>query len=130
MIPILSTVGAAIAVGLYFLLIPPYSFQGAAWASAIAMTVLAVIVHAYSDRIYPVPWDWRRIALAAGLTLVLCLAALAVDAWIPTVASLPVRLGLTLAYPLVLYWARFFPPGDLAAVRSRLTHSKSRPSSS
>lgn len=130
MIPILSAIGAAIAVGLYFLLIPPYSFQGAAWATAAAMTALAVIVHAFSDRIYPVPWEWRRIGLAVSLTLALCLGALAVDAWMPVALSLPVRLGLTLAYPLVLFWAGFFPPGDVAAVRSRLPQPRSRPSSS
>lgn len=130
MIPILSTVGAGIAMGLYFLLIPPYSFQGAAWATLAAMTALAVIVHVYSDRIYPVPWDWRRIGLAAGLTVGLCLGSLAIDAWVPIGPSLPLRVLLTLAYPLVLFWAGFFPPGDVAAVRSRLPHSKSRPSSS
>ena len=62
----LALFGGAIAVGLYFLLIPPFSFVGAAWATAAAFACLALLVLAVSNRIYPVPWDWRRIGLAAG----------------------------------------------------------------
>ena len=55
------------------------------------------------QRIYPVPWEWRRIGLAIGVTVALCLAALALDAWAPFYASLPLQaFALALAYPLVL----------------------------
>jgi O-antigen/teichoic acid export membrane protein len=120
LLPPLALVGAAVAVGLYFLLIPPYSFVGAGWATAAALWVLALLVLAVSNRIYPVPWDWRRIALAVGLTGGLCLAALALDAWVDTTISIPARLGITAAYPLALLAAGFLPPGDLAAARAAL----------
>jgi O-antigen/teichoic acid export membrane protein len=118
LLPLLALTGAAIAVGLYFLLIPPYSFVGAGWATAGALWALAAIVLAVSNWIYPVPWDWYRIGLALSLLFALCLASLAVDAWVPMAGSLPIRLAIVAAYPLALIAGRFFPPGDLVAARS------------
>lgn len=116
----LAVVGAGLAVGLYFLLIPPYSFVGAAWATAASFWVLAFLVLVVSNRIYPVPWDWRRSALVLTLTAGLCLASLAIDAWLPIVESLPVRLAITAAFPLLLLSLRFFPASDLEQIRRAL----------
>ena len=60
-----------------------------------------------SHRIYPVPWEWRRVGLAVGVTLGLALASLAVDARVPFDASLPVRVAITLAYPAALLLGGF-----------------------
>jgi len=116
----ISAGSAALAIGLYFVLIPPFSFLGAAWASAIAFTVMATAMLVVCQRIYPVPWEWRRLASVVVVTFALCLAALALDAWVPFYPSLVARLVLTLAYPLVLVAVGFFPPGDLRAIRQRI----------
>jgi O-antigen/teichoic acid export membrane protein len=120
-VPLLAICGAGLAVGLYFLLIPPFSFVGAAWATAAAFTGLALLVLAVSNRIYPVPWDWRRTSLAVLLAVGGALLSLAVDAWLSVAVSIPARVGITAAYPLLLYALGFFPPGDLAAARRRLS---------
>jgi O-antigen/teichoic acid export membrane protein len=120
LLPPLAVAGAGIAVGLYFLLIPPFSFVGAGWATAGALWSLSALVLAVSNRIYRVPWDWPRILGALALAVGLCLAALAVDAWMPLAASIPVRVVLTLAFPLALYVTGYFPARDLAAARSSL----------
>jgi O-antigen/teichoic acid export membrane protein len=118
LLPPLALCGAALAVGLYFALIPPFSYVGAAWATAAAVWSLALLVLAVSTRIYPVPWDWYRILLAAGLTAGLCLASLALDAWVPLAASIPVRVAITAGYLVALRLAGFFPATDLAAIRA------------
>jgi O-antigen/teichoic acid export membrane protein len=120
LLPPLALCGAAFAVGLYFLLIPPFSFVGAAWATVAALWGLALLVLAVAQRIYPVPWDWRRIVSAVGLAFALGLACLAVDAWLPLAASIPVRVAVTAAYPLALFATGFFPRADLEAARRRL----------
>jgi O-antigen/teichoic acid export membrane protein len=98
LLPPLALAGAAVAVGLYFALIPPYSFVGAGWATATALTSLALMVLTVSQRIYPVPWNWPRIGGLVVLAVGLCLASLAVDAWVGLGTSLPVRVALVLAY--------------------------------
>lgn len=120
LLPPLTFAGAAVAIGLYFLLIPPFSFVGAAWATVGGFSALALFALVVSQRLYPVPWDARRILLAAGLTAVLALASLAVDARLAFTASVPVRVAITLAYPLLLVASGFFPRRDLAALRARL----------
>ncbi len=119
-LPVLVFAGALVAIGLNFLLIPPFSFEGAAWSKAAAFGLLALGVALVAHRIYPVPWSIPRIALAYAVTAALCLASLAVDAWMPMAASLPVRLAIVLAYPLVLIGLGYFPPSDLAAARRLL----------
>jgi O-antigen/teichoic acid export membrane protein len=111
--------GAATAVGLNFLLIPPWSFVGAAWATVGAYGVVAVSVLVLSTRIYHVPWDARRILMAVGLMTGLALLCLAIDAWVPFAASLPLRLVVTLLYPGLLLALGFFVPEDLERAWAR-----------
>ena len=120
LLPPLGIAAALVAIGLFFLLIPPYSYVGAAWATTGAYFALALFVWAVARRIYPVPWEWRRIGPAVVLAVGLCLLSLAVDAWMPLAASLPVRLAITLAFPLILLAAGYFPRSDLDAARARL----------
>jgi O-antigen/teichoic acid export membrane protein len=127
-LPGIILAGGLLALGLNLLLIPPYSFVGAAWATAVSFAALALAVAAVGGRIYPVPWHWWRIGGAYGLALILGLASLAVDAWMPMAASLPVRLLIVLAYPVALWLAGFFPPGDIAAIRTRLRRGSAPPS--
>ena len=119
LIPPTAIAASAVAVGLYFLLIPPFSYVGAAWATAASLSLLALMVLAVSQRVYPVPWDWRRIGTAVALILGLSLASLAIDAWVDLALSVPIRVAITLAFPLGLYASGFFPREDLAAARAR-----------
>ncbi len=123
LIPVTALIASAFAVGLYFLLIPPFGFVGAAWATAAGLWAMALLVGIVSQRIYPVPWEWRRLALAIGATLALALASLAVDAWMPFSASLPVRVAITLAYPAALLLGRFLTPSERESIRRRLRRS-------
>jgi O-antigen/teichoic acid export membrane protein len=120
LIPPTVIAAAAVAIGLYFLLIPPFGFVGAAWATAGGLWTMALFVGFVSQRIYPVPWDWPRLGLAVGLTLGLALASLTIDAWMPFAASLPVRVGISLAYPAVLLAGGFLSRAERTALTRRL----------
>lgn len=120
LIPVTALAAAAVAVGLYFVLIPPYGFVGAAWATAGGLWSMALFVGIASQRIYPVPWDWRRLGLAIATTVALALASLAVDAWVPFDVSLPARVGITLAYPAVLLLGGFLSRPERQLISRRL----------
>ena len=119
-LPLLVLGAGVVAVALNLLLIPPFSYQGAAWAKSAAFAALALGVLAVGQRIYPVPWHARRILLATVAAAALALASVAVDAWMSFAVSLPVRVGIVAAYPLLLLAAGFFPTEDRAAARRRL----------
>ncbi|MEZ5100638.1 MAG: oligosaccharide flippase family protein [Thermoleophilia bacterium] len=112
----MAALGSGIAIGLYFALVPPFSFVGAAWATVGGFAALSGLVLLVSNRIYPVPWHWRRILTVLGTTFGLALASLAVDAWVDLAWSIPLRIAITLAFPLGLWAMRVFPPADLAAM--------------
>ena len=60
-LPVTSSVciGAAVNVGLNFLLIPHYGKQGAAVATLLAYGVSVVCVFAASQRHYRIPYNWH-----------------------------------------------------------------------
>lgn len=108
------TVIAAALVNLLlnWLLIPRYGPPGAAWATLIAFffqTTLALIV---SLRLYPVPYQYGRVGIAAGSAL----ALFAVSRFIPD-ENLWVTLGakslLVIGYPLALLHSGFVEKDDL-----------------
>jgi hypothetical protein len=64
-----------------------------------------------AQRVYRVPYQWRRIALLAGVAVGLTVLGKALD------ASLPLAIALSLAYPLVLLPLGFYLPAERARLR-------------
>ena len=60
--PIATMTAAATNIGLNFLLIPRYGIVGAAWANGAAYAVQAALGYLFSQRFYPVSYEWGRIA--------------------------------------------------------------------
>jgi len=96
------------------LLIRPYGMMGAAVATIAAYTTMFVGMVWWSQRIYPVPYQWRRVVTAAatGMALVV-LGKLAGG-------GLPVAVPLALVYPLALLPLRFYLPAERKAIGGRL----------
>jgi O-antigen/teichoic acid export membrane protein len=106
--------GAAVNLALNLALIPAYGMMGAAIATLAAYAVMAAGISWWSQRIYPVPYQWRRVVTAglAGVALVVAGKLLG--------GGLPVALALTLAYPLALLPLRFYLPAERRAIGARL----------
>jgi O-antigen/teichoic acid export membrane protein len=93
---VVTGLAALVNVALNLALIPAYGMIGAAIATVAAYTTMAVGMAWWSQRIYPVPYQWRRVGIAA-------MAAIALAALGKLVGGgLPVAFALTLAYPLAL----------------------------
>ena len=103
--------GAAANIALNFWLIPRWGMVGAAISTAAAYVVLFAGMTLYSQSVYPVPYQWRRVVTAIGAAVGLTVAARA------THLSLAPSLLLVLAYPLVLLGLRFYDPAELQRLR-------------
>lgn len=103
---------AVINVILNYFLIPVYGPAGAAWATLIAFVIQTTLALVVSLRLYPVPYQYGRVAVAAGAAMLL----FGVSHVLP-VEDLTLRLaaktGLIVSYPLALLWGGFFAPEDL-----------------
>lgn len=109
---IVTGLGAAANFALNILLIPRYGMMGAAIATVAAYTTMAVGMAWWSQRIYPVPYQWRR-----TLTAALAAAGLAAVGKLIEV-DLALAVVLTLAYPFVLLAAGFALPDERARLRA------------
>jgi O-antigen/teichoic acid export membrane protein len=103
-----ATLGALLAnVALNLVLIPPLGIVGAGLALAVSYLVVLALMYAFTQRLFPVPYEWGRLARA-----VLAAAALIGlgELLLPTAgaAGLAARAVLWLAYPPLLLASGFF----------------------
>lgn len=59
----ISLIGAAVTLGLNFLLIPHFGYHGAAWTVLACNTVLCLVSYFWGQKCYPVPYPLGRILL-------------------------------------------------------------------
>ncbi len=88
-----TVIAALLNVGLNALLIPRFGIFGAAWASLAAYAVSTVLLARAAQRVWPVPYEWRRVLAAYGASLaaILLLTGMAHDG---SFATMLVRLGV------------------------------------
>jgi O-antigen/teichoic acid export membrane protein len=111
---VVTGAAAIVNIALNLILIPPYGMMGAAIATIAAYTTMFVGMAWWSQRIYPVAYQWRRVgtAAAAGVVIV-AIGKLAGG-------GLPVAALLALAYPLALLPLGFYLPSERRAIGARL----------
>ena len=102
---------AAVDIALNLVLIPPYGRMGAAVATVSAYTVLFVMMAWRAQRVFPVPYQWRRVATLAAAAVGLTALGKLIG------APLALALGLTAAYPLVLALLGFYLPAERRRLR-------------
>jgi O-antigen/teichoic acid export membrane protein len=121
--PVATIVAAGASVALNVLLIPRYGIIGAAWANASAYGLQAAIAFRFSQRFYPIDYEWGRLARVAAAALVGYLAARLLPAMAPA-TGLVVR-GATVAgvMGVALALTGFFQPAEMRVV-SRLAWRK------
>jgi O-antigen/teichoic acid export membrane protein len=111
---VVTGAAAVVNVALNLLLIPPYGMMGAAVATIAAYTTMFVGMSWWSQQIYRVPYQWRRVATAVGVGVALVVAGKLAG------GGLPVAALFSLAYPLALLPLGFYLPGERKAIGSRL----------
>ena len=110
---VITGVAAVINIGLNLALIPPYGMMGAAVATVAAYATMLAGMAGWSQRVYPVPYQWRRVTTAAGAALALLVAGKMLD------TGLVVSALFTLVYPLALLPLGFYLPAERKAIGAR-----------
>jgi O-antigen/teichoic acid export membrane protein len=126
--PVATITAAATNVALNFLLIPTYGIVGAAWANGAAYGVQAALGFYFSQRFYPIPYEWARlgrVALAAvaaigatRLAPTVRLAAVGPRSAMAHVPDMLIRGTIVVAvYAAVLAATGFFNAAEVRRVR-------------
>jgi O-antigen/teichoic acid export membrane protein len=118
-LPWIAGLGALINIGICIVAASHWGMVGVAWATPIAYALMAGLGAWQSNRVYPVPFEWYRIAHIGGLVAVLFLA----DRWITAPlaqlapSTIALKCALLLAFPLLLVLTRFFRAGEWKVMR-------------
>lgn len=97
---LIAATAGVVELGLLYLLTGRFGIAGAAWAVCAAYGSMVVLMLAYSQSCFHVPYQWWRLTRTVAAAAV----ALVTIAWLPATgtASLVVRTAVALAFPLAL----------------------------
>lgn len=123
--------GVVSNVGLNVVLLPELGILGAGISLAVSYTVVLVLMYAFTQRLFPVPYEWGRLAKAIGASAVVIALGLSLtpDAGL---GALALRLLLLAALPGLMLLLDFFTPeerrwlallGRPAELRAKLAES-------
>jgi O-antigen/teichoic acid export membrane protein len=111
---VVTGIAAALNIVLNIALIPSYGRMGAAIATLISYAVLFALMAWRAHAVFPVPYQWRRVATVAAAAVALTVLGKVVH------APLGVALALTAAYPLLLALLGFYLPAERRRLRRLL----------
>ena len=114
---VITGAAALVSVALNLILVPDHGMIGSAVASAAAFTAMFLGMTWYAQRVFPTPYQWRRVATAAGAAVALTVAGKLLD------VPLAVAILLIAAYPVALLAARLLRGrGAAQAARSPVAY--------
>jgi len=111
---IVTGAAAILNVSLNIVLIPRYGMIGAGIATLAAYALMFAGMTWNAHRLFPVPYQWRRIVTVVGIAVGLTILGKEVD------ASLPLAIALVAVYPVALALTGFFLPAERAVLRRLL----------
>ncbi len=106
-----TVAGVAVNIGLNVLLLPIWGIVGAAVSLCVSYFVVVGLMYLFTQRLFPVPYEWGRLLRIVVATAVLIAIGAAL---VPNdgIAALAIRLLLTAALPVVLLLTGFFTPEE------------------
>ena len=111
---IAAAAAAILNFGLNFWLIPAYGMLGAAYATLAAYVLLMIVRTWNAQKLYPVSYQWRRVAI------ILLGAGALTGTGEAFRHSLVLAFALTFAYPLLLAGLGFYLPAERKRLRRLL----------
>jgi O-antigen/teichoic acid export membrane protein len=117
-----TAAGTGVNIGLNLVLLPSMGIVGAGVSLVASYGVVLVLMYVFTQRLFPVPYEWLRLAQAVALAAVLVLAG---ELLLPTDGfwGLAGRTALWLAYPLLLWATGFLSEEERAAAGRVLSPS-------
>lgn len=109
----ITLAGAALNLALNFVLVPSYDILGAALAALLSYVALFAFAWWLNRRIYPLQYEWDRIAKILAVTALVLFIGQVVPENVPL--ALLSKAVLLLGYWGLLYVVRFFQRAELSA---------------
>jgi len=117
-LPLITGVGALVSLSANYFLIPVLGIEGAAWSTCLAYSAMAGTLYFYSQKLYPIHYEWLRILKLIGVFVPVYSLGMGL--------SMLWRILLLAAIPLLLYVIGFYRAEELNGVRNVFNRLKKR----
>ncbi len=117
-----TVIATAVNIGLNLALVPPLGIVGAGLALVASYLVVLVLMYAFTQRLFPVPYEWGRLAVTVVVAAILIGAG---KLLVPDEGAVGLLgcVALTLTFPFALWVARFPSPEERATIERLLQPS-------
>jgi O-antigen/teichoic acid export membrane protein len=115
--------GAILNLAICIVAAPRWGMVSVAWATPAAYALMAALGAWQANRVFPVPFEWRRLAHLGAIVAVLFVLdqGIASRGLMPlSAAGLAAKFALLAALPLLLVASGFFRHGEMRALRALL----------
>jgi len=119
-LPLVTGLGAAVNVGVNFLLIPSMGIMGAALATLASYAVMAVTMYFTSQRFYPIEYEWGKIAAIAAATAAVFVCYKLLHPVPLELHGALIKIALLAAFLVSLPLMGIVRKSDLATIRATL----------
>ncbi len=113
--PVLTLAAAVLNVSMNLALIPRLGMMGAAWSTVAGYALMLVMGIYYSNRLYPLPFEWGRMARIAFAALFCYGLSLLAPAEI--LPALTVKVFVLALFPAALYLLGFFREDEIRQLK-------------
>ncbi len=127
-LPAITGIGAGVNIVTNIVLIPIMGIMGAALATLFAYMAMAAAIYRQSQKVYPVPYDWARVGLLAGVVLLgyVVERLITMSQILTGSTTLLLLRALIFGVVVLILFARFFSKGEIAAIRALVGRGGSR----
>lgn len=115
--PLAMGIAAGLNVLMNFILIPVIGYHGSAWATLAAYFVSAFLLYLFTRKIYPLPYEWKRIGIIIILTLTVYFADIHLTSGMDTTMSVTIRILSLAAIFGILRLMKFYTPAEAAGMK-------------
>jgi len=116
--PVTTAVGATLNIGLNFALIPRFGIIGAAWANGAAYAVQAALAFRFSQRFYPIRYEYGRISRVIVAALIAFLAAKMLPSMAAPGGLISRGTAVVVIMSSLLWVSGFFNADEIGALRT------------
>jgi len=119
-LPLITGSAALINILCLFALSPYFSYNGAAWATVIAYATSSSIMYYYSQKAFPVPYDWKKIIILYCTSFSLYFTSKFFTTLEPTMMNIVIRVSVFPILFVLLYLLKFFSSNELLLIKKLL----------
>ncbi|ROL56733.1 hypothetical protein D9V84_06830 [Bacteroidetes/Chlorobi group bacterium Naka2016] len=125
-LPIAVGISAIVNIALNFALIPILGYRGAAWATLLSYFVSAIVIYYYSQKVYPIHFQWNKIIPLFLLMIFIYIITIQVTSGMNLEYRFYIRLFAVSIYLFAPFFVNIFSKTEIHSLHTILMGFRNR----